>query len=78
MDRAQGASNAQAYVVRAWHEGTTINQTPIWRFALVDVLTGRRMGFTSMDDLFRSLCDQLVARDYATSAWTDDDYADEH
>jgi len=50
----------QSYLLRCWQECDKETDTPIWRFSLEDPRTGKRLGFTNLLALTKTLETDLL------------------
>ena len=53
-------TNHRAFVLRVWNEEKDDQKEPAWRYVLLDAQTEARRGFTSLDQLFRTLYAEIT------------------
>lgn len=53
-------ANHRAFILRVWNEEDDDQTQPVWRYVLLDAQTEARRGFTSLDQLFRTLYTEIT------------------
>jgi len=59
MINKKKANTNRSFILRMWNDEPDHRKPPQWRFVLLDSECEQRRGFTSLDQLFATLCIEI-------------------